>query len=253
MPSQSIHPTAVVSESARIADSVEIGPYAVIEDGVEIGEQTSIGPHAVIHSNTRIGKRNRIHAHVVLGDDPQHLAYEGENTFLKIGDDNIFREMVTAHRAFNEGAATHIGSNCYFMSNSHVGHDCVIEDHVTVTSNVALAGHVEVGEKATIGGAVGVHQFVRIGAYSMVGAMCYIKKDVLPFTMISGEPARHYRLNTIGLRRNGIKGDAYRALEKAFRRVRAKESLDDLPLTPEIEYLRNWLAADSKRGLTRFA
>jgi len=252
MESQPIHPTAVVAVNAKIAEDVSIGPYAVIEKNVEIGEGTRIGPHAVIHSNTKIGKRNDIHAHVVLGDIPQHLAYENKETFLDIGDDNVFREMVTAHRSIDAETPTKIGSNCYLMSNCHVAHDCFIGDGAIITSNVALGGHVEIGEKATIGGAAGVHQFVRIGAFAMVGAHTYIRKDVLPFAMISGEPARHYRLNAVGLRRNGIKGADYRVLEKAFRLVRKKADLEDLPETKEISLLKEWLAADSKRGLTAF-
>ncbi|MDH3530126.1 MAG: acyl-ACP--UDP-N-acetylglucosamine O-acyltransferase [Acidobacteriota bacterium] len=252
MPSHTVHPTALVASGAKLAEGVLIGPYAVVEDRVEIGEGTTIGPHAVIHSNTRVGKRNRIHAHVVLGDDPQHLSYKGEKTLLEIGDDNVFREMVTAHRSIDPTAPTRIGSNCYLMTNCHVGHDCVIDDAVIITSNVALGGHVEVGERAVIGGAAGVHQFVRIGAYSMVGAHTYLTKDALPFTMIAGEPARHYRLNAVGLKRNGIKGADYRVLEQAFRRIRTSENLDNLPVTKELVYLREWLAADSKRGLTGF-
>ncbi|NNE67426.1 MAG: acyl-ACP--UDP-N-acetylglucosamine O-acyltransferase [Pyrinomonadaceae bacterium] len=252
MTSPTIHSTAVVSSEANLGGGVSLGPFVVIEGNAEIGEGTSIGAHSVVHSNTKIGKHNRIHSHVILGDDPQHLSFKDETSYLEIGDENTIREMFTAHRSMYEGGKTVIGSSCYLMSNSHVGHDSIVEDEVIVTSNVALGGHVEVGRKAVIGGAAGVHQFVRIGSLAMVGAHTYLRQDVLPFSMISGEPARHYRLNSVGLRRSGVKGPEYRALEKAFRLVREKKGLDEVPITDQVEHLKEWLSKDSKRGLSKF-
>jgi UDP-N-acetylglucosamine acyltransferase len=122
---------------------------------------------------------------------------------------------------------------------------------VIVTSNTALGGHVEVGEHAVIGGQVGIHQFVRVGAFSMTAASTFLRKDVLPYAMIAGEPAHHYRLNTIGLRRKGIGGDSYRALEKMYRALRDGQMCPE-PTTLETEYLANWLRQPSKRGLSGF-
>lgn len=248
-----IHPTAIIAPTAEIAADVFIGPYVVIEDDVSIGAGTVIGPHAVIHRYTRIGERNRIHAHAVLGDLPQHLSYKGVETRLEIGDDNIIREMVTIHRALGEESKlTRLGSHCFLMANSHVGHDCIVGDYVIITNNSALGGHVEVGDRAIIGGMVGVHQFVRIGAFAMVAASVMVRKDILPYSMVGGDPVRHYRLNTVGLRRNGIAGERYKYLEQAYRRLRNGASLEGLASTPEIEHWRHWLAGPSKRGLTGF-
>lgn len=248
-----IHPTAIISPKAEIAADVSIGPYAVIEDNVFIGAGTSIGPHAVIHRYTKIGERNRIHAHAVLGDLPQHLAYKGAETWLEIGNDNIIREMVTIHRALGaESSVTRIGSNCFLMANSHVGHDCVIGDFVIIANNAAIGGHVEIGDRAVIGGMTGVHQFVRIGAMVMIAACTMVRKDILPYCMAGGDPLKHYRLNTVGLKRNGIAGENYRKLERAYRRLRDGETLDGFENTPEIEHWRTWLAAESRRGLSGF-
>lgn len=249
----SIHPTAIIASTAEIAADVVIGPYVVIEDNVSIGAGTTIGPHAVIHRYTKIGERNRIHAHAVLGDLPQHLAYNGAETWLEIGDDNIIREMVTIHRALGaESSITRVGSHCFLMANSHIGHDCVIGDFVVIANNVAIAGHVEIGERAVIGGMTGVHQFTRIGALVMVAACTMVRKDILPYCMVGGDPVKHYRLNSIGLRRNGVNGDRYRKLEQAYRRLRDGDTLDGFENMPEIEHWRAWLAAGSKRGLSGF-
>jgi UDP-N-acetylglucosamine acyltransferase len=253
MANPKIHPTAIISSGAKLGADVEIGPYAVIESDVEIGSGSVIGPHAVIHGRTRIGARNRIHAHAILGDIPQHLAFKTDDqTFLVIGDDNIFREAVTVHRAYHPGGMTRIGSHCFLMAGSHVGHDSILGNHVILTNGALVGGHATIGDRTVLGGNVGVHQFVRIGPYVMVGAHTLLRKDALPYCMISGEPARHYRLNSIGLRRNGINGDKYKALEQAFRRLRAGADLDGIGETEEMHFLRDWLQQPSKRGLSSF-
>jgi UDP-N-acetylglucosamine acyltransferase len=247
-----VHETACIAPSAILGEGVSIGPYVVIEEHVVIGDDTYIASHAVIHSCVRIGARNRIHPHAVLGGEPQDLSFSGRETWLEIGDDNIIRECVTVHRA-TDSSATIIGSGCYLMAYAHVAHDCRIGNRVTLTNGVTLGGHVQIGERAMLGGLVPVHQFVRIGAYAMVGGNTTVRKDVLPFSLVAGEPARHYRLNVVGLRRAHVTGERYFALRAAFRALRKGRALDDLPDTSEIKLLRAWLAAPSKRGLTGFA
>ena len=248
----SVHPTAIVSEQAHLGENVTIGPYSVIEADVEIGAGTSIGAYTVVHPHTIIGADNRIHSHVVLGDLPQHQAYKmGTQSSLIIVNNNVIREMVVVHRAFYPNAETRVGSHGFFMSNSHVAHDCIVGDHVVITNNSVLGGHVEVGDHAMIGGLVGVHQFARVGAYSMVAAATLVRKDVLPYSMLGGESARHYRLNTVGLRRNGVSGERYRVLERAFRALR-DGNRDIEGDTEEISFLQQWLAQPSKRGLAGF-
>ncbi len=246
------HPTAIIASGARLADDVEVGPYAVIEDQVSIGAGTVIGPHAVIHNHARIGARNRIHAHAVIADIPQDDAYSGEDTWVEIGDDNIIREGVTIHRSTNLDIPTRVGSHCFLMAYSHVAHGCQVSDGVILTNNVMLAGHVEVGAGTIFGGGAGSHQFCRIGESTMVAAYAGILKDILPFTMVKGQPALHYRLNTVGLKRAGVIGPRYRALEQAFRALRAGSKPDFGEATPELKLLEEWLAAKSKRGLAGF-
>ncbi|HKH20765.1 MAG TPA: acyl-ACP--UDP-N-acetylglucosamine O-acyltransferase [Gammaproteobacteria bacterium] len=247
-----VHDTAYIAAGARLEEGVCVGPYAVIEDDVEIGAGTVIGAHAVIHSFVHMGRGNRISPHVVLGGEPQDVSFKGLNTRVEIGDNNVFREYVTIHRATKTDRPTALGSNCYLMAHAHVAHDCQVGDCVTLTNCATLAGHVQIGEQATLGGFVPVHQFVRIGAYAMVGGGTRIRKDVLPYSLAAGDPARHYRLNIVGLRRVSIVGERFRALEAAFRALRRGRSLDGLAQTAEIALLRAWLAAPSKRGLSGF-
>lgn len=246
-----IHPTAIVAPGAVLGKGVVVGPYAVIDEPVEIGAGSAIGPHAVVHRYVRMGERNRIHAHAVIGDLAQDLAFSGEETWVEIGSDNVFREGVTIHRP-TAGGPTRVGSGCFFLAYAHVAHNCRVGDRVTLTNNVCLGGYVEVGERAVLGGAVLVHQFCRVGAYAMVAGFLAVRKDVLPYSLVGGPPARHYRLNTVGLRRARITGERYQTLESAFRALRSGRNLDGLPATPEIARLHEWLAAPSRRGLTRF-
>ncbi|WP_446810080.1 acyl-ACP--UDP-N-acetylglucosamine O-acyltransferase [Methylomonas sp. 2BW1-5-20] len=248
-----IHPTAFIETGAILGENVSVGPFAVIESGAAIGANSQIGAHAVIHGRVKMGAGNVLHPHAVLGGLPQDLGFQAQTeTWLEIGDNNVFREGFTAHRATVTGGATKIGSDCYFMNNSHVAHDCSVGDKTIFANNVAIGGHVEVGNNVFMGGAVVVHQFCRIGAYAIVQGTTGINMDVIPFMLIGGRPAKHYRLNIVGLRRAGIVGENYKVLSAAFRLLKNKKSLDELQSTEELQYLRHWLAVDSKRGLHGF-
>lgn len=248
-----IHPTAYISPGASLGEGVSIGPFAVIEEDVEIGAGCRIGAHAVIQPWVRMGCKNTVHPTVVLGGLPQDLAFDPQQeTWLEIGEGNVFREGVTISRATRSGTATRIGSHCYLMNNSHVGHDCTVGNHTIFASGATLGGHVEVGDRVFLGGGVMTHQFCRIGSYAMLQGLAGINKDVLPFMMVGGRPGKHYRLNLVGLRRAGIDGERLKIVSSAMRRLRDRRELDDLPACPELTYLREWLAAGSKRGILPF-
>ncbi|MDD2758745.1 MAG: acyl-ACP--UDP-N-acetylglucosamine O-acyltransferase [Methylomonas sp.] len=248
-----IHPSAFIAPDVNLGENVSVGPFAVIESGAILGDHCHVGAHAVVHARVRMGGGNVLHPHAVLGGLPQDLGFDPETeSWLEIGDRNVFREGFTAHRATKTGEATKIGSDCYFMNNSHVAHDCAVGDKTIFANNVAIGGHVEVGNNVFMGGAVVVHQFCRIGSYAIVQGTTGINMDVIPFMLIGGRPAKHYRLNTVGLRRAGIIGENYKVLSSAFRLLKNKKSLDELQLTEELQYLKGWLARDSKRGLHGF-
>jgi UDP-N-acetylglucosamine acyltransferase len=250
---QIIHPSAYIAPNVKLGDNIRIGPFAVIEPHVEIGDGCQIGSHCVILPYVTLGKHNTLHPHVVLGDLPQDTSFQPETvSWLLIGDTNVFREGFTAHRSAKENGETKIGSGCFLMNNSHVAHDCVLGDGVIFANNVAIGGHVEVGDKVFMGGNVVAHQFCRIGAYSIVQGTTGLSMDVLPFTMIGGHYAKHFKLNTVGLRRAGITGVRYQVLASAFRLLKNKQPLDGLEETEELRYLKEWLAVKSKRGIHGF-
>jgi UDP-N-acetylglucosamine acyltransferase len=230
-----------------------IHPTAYIATDVSLGDNVTVGPFAVVHSHVKMGNGNILHPHAVLGGLPQDTSFKPETvSWLICGDNNVFREGFTAHRSSKEDGVTRIGSGCFFMNNSHVAHDCSIGDNTIFANNVAIGGYVEVGNNVFLGGAVVAHQFCRIGSFAIVQGTTGLNMDVIPYMLIGGRPARHYKINTVGLRRAGIIGERYKVLAAAFRLLKNKQSLDELEETEELKLLKDWLAVKSKRGLHGF-
>ncbi len=211
-----IHPTAVVSGEAQVDPTAQVGPYVVIEGPVRVGAHTHVMAHAVLRGATEIGARNLIHPGVVLGGEPQDVAYRGEETFLRIGDDNVFREHVQAHRGTGAGSATVIGNGNYFMQNAHVAHNCRIGNHVIIAGGALLAGHVEVADRAVVSGNCVVHQHVRIGTLALMRGLSRASRDVPPFCLIDGTHTVR-GVNVVGLRRAGFDARRIAAIRRAVR------------------------------------
>lgn len=255
-----IHPSAIVSPHAELSPGVKVGPYSVIGDHVRIGRDTVIDSHVVIEGNTFIGERNRIYSFVSIGTPPQDIGYKREETSLRIGNDNTFREYCTINRATTkQDRVTIVGNNNYLMISSHVGHDCVVGNHVIMANSVALGGHVTVGDHVNLGGLAAAHQFVRIGAYAMIGGLTGISQDIPPYMIASGERARLYGINQIGLRRQGFSREAIQGLRKAYRMIWRETSIfsegvarvrAEMELFPELEVLFDFIGS-SKRGIAR--
>lgn len=215
-----IHPTAVVDAAARLDDGVQVGPYAIVGPGVQVGADTEIGPHVVLDGRTTIGRRCRFVGQASIGTPPQDLKYEGGQTRLEIGDDNIVREFVTMNRATEHGGGvTRVGSHGMFMAYAHVAHDCQVGDHVVMANAATLAGHVTIEDHAIVGGLVAIHQFVRIGESAILGGGAMVTQDVVPYCMAAGDRAVLHGLNLIGLRRRGFSAQTIAALRSAYRTI----------------------------------
>ncbi len=213
-----IHPQAIVDPSAKIADDVSIGPFSIIGANVEIGSGTTVAPHVVINGPTKIGRDNRIFQFASVGEKPQDLKFNDEQTELIVGDRNTIREYVTLHRGTPGGGnVTRIGNDNLFMASSHVAHDCVVGDNVILANATAIAGHVIVEDHVILGGYTTVHQFTRIGAHAFTGFSTAIDRDVLPFFTVAGNRARAIGINKEGLKRRGFSAESIRALQDAFK------------------------------------
>ncbi|MCH4179355.1 MAG: acyl-ACP--UDP-N-acetylglucosamine O-acyltransferase [Megasphaera sp.] len=254
-----IHSTAIIDPEATIGPGVKIGPYAVIGPHVTIGEGTEIMAHVVIDGWTTIGKYCRFFPSASIGSEPQDLKFNGEKSYVIIGDRSVFREYVTVSRATGEGEETRIGSDCLFQACTHVAHNCNVGNHVIMSNCAGIAGHVTVEDRVVIGGIAGVHQFVKIGRCSMIGGLAKVVQDIPPFVIADGQPARSIGLNSVGLSRAGVSEDVRRELKQAFRLLyrsglnlkqaifRMEEELDS---SEEVEHFLRFLR-DADRGICR--
>lgn len=283
-PHARIHPTARIGEGciieadARIGAGVRLGPgcrvsaFAVLRGGeagggAELGEGCVVEEHALVGARVKMGRGNRllhhaavegrtdmgegnqVHPGAVLGGPPQDVQLPGENTGLRIGDGNVFREFVTISTGTpKENGVTVVGSRNLLMAGVHFGHDCIVEDDCIITNNCLFAGHCKVERKAVIGGAVVFPPFHTVGRFAHIGGACSMDRDLPPYMVAhGGYQARISGVNVVGLRRNGFSAEAIRALQLACQRLyigrpaKFEAALAELerdgPHTPEVKYL----------------
>lgn len=199
-----IHPTAIIEDGAILEDGVKVGPFCILGASVVIGRDTELQSHVIIKGNTTIGANNYIYPFASLGQAPQDLKYNGEDTSLIIGDNNTIRESVTMSIGTEGGGGkTIIGNDNLFMAYAHVGHDTLIGNNNVFANSATLAGHVEIGNHCVLGGLSAVHQFTRIGSFVMVGGMTAVDRDIVPFA-IAGARGILAGLNLRGLKRQGF-------------------------------------------------
>lgn len=215
-----IHPSAVIEPGARIASDAIVGPFCYVGRHAVLGSGTRLISHVTILGRTTLGRNNTVWCHATLGGDPQDLKFNGEEVFLDIGDHNEIRENVTIHLGTaNGGGFTRLGSDNLIMVGTHIAHDCTVGNHTLLANNTMLAGHVNVEDHANVAGGVGIHHFCTIGQYSFVGGLTGVVKDVPPFCVYDGDPARERGVNTIGLERHGFDPVTITRLKDAFKRL----------------------------------
>jgi UDP-N-acetylglucosamine acyltransferase len=255
-----IDKTAIIEDSAIIDESTDIGPYTIVRGKVKIGKNNKIGPHVVIEGNTEIGDNNNIFQFASIGSIPQDLKYKGEDTKLIIGNNNIIREYAT----FNPGTIlgngeTIIGDCNLFMMSIHVAHDCVIGNHNILANHATLAGHIEIESYAILGGLCAIHQFTRIGESVLIAGGSMVVQDIPPYLIASGDRAKIYGINRIGLERRGFSKEEIDVIKNAYKIVyRSKLTIKNAieKIKKEISYSRtvenftNFIL-NSKRGITR--
>lgn len=220
-----IHPTAIISKGAKIADSVEIGPYSIIGNEVEIASGTIIKSHVVIEGITKIGENNVIFPFASIGQIPQDFKYNQERSQTIIGNNNNIREHATIHPGTADGGMiTSIGNNCLLMIGTHVAHDCKVGNNVIMANNATMAGHVTIEDHAIIGGMSAIHQYTRIGKHAMIGGMSGVEHDVIPYGMVMGERAFLAGLNLVGMKRRGFSRDEIHGVRNFFKKLFEEDS-----------------------------
>ncbi|MBO4647747.1 MAG: acyl-ACP--UDP-N-acetylglucosamine O-acyltransferase [Lentisphaeria bacterium] len=253
-----IHPTAVVSPDARLADSVEVGPYSVIEEDVEIGAGTRLFGQCRIGAHTTMGENNLVYPFAAIGTDPEDYAYDpSQVSYTRIGSGNRFREGVTVNRGTMPGSVTTVGDGCFLMANSHVAHNCQVGSKVILVTQCAIAGHCQIGDSCLISGLAGIHQFCRVGRMAVLSGGSAISMDLPPFMIGDGRNGGIRGFNIVGLRRNNFPAETIHAIKKLYdiffrHDLNMKNAIAqaeaELPQLPEVKEFLDFVQS-SKRGI----
>ncbi|HVN02994.1 MAG TPA: acyl-ACP--UDP-N-acetylglucosamine O-acyltransferase [Bryobacteraceae bacterium] len=256
-----VHPTAIVSPAARIAETAEIGPYSIIDGEVEIGARTRLMAHVYMEGPLDVGEDNIFFPYSTVGVASQDLKYRGERAETRIGSRNKIREFVTIHRGTEGGGlVTSIGDDNLLMAYVHVAHDVHLGNHAVLANAVTLGGHVAVGDWTVIGASTGVHQFCRIGRHAIIGGYSVVTQDVLPFSSTVSERAiKVFGANRVGLERRGFASGTIEHLQTALRLLtraglntsqaveRIRAEITDCPEVDELLAFIN----ESRRGVIK--
>jgi len=254
-----IHQSAIIHPTAVIGDNVEVGPFSIVEENSKIGNGCRIGSHVIIGANTILGENNYISHGAIIGSDPQDKSYQGEKTYLIIGDNNTVREYVTICKGTQKGDGfTRVGSHNFIMNYAHIAHDVVMGDHNVIVNNVQIGGHVHIEDYITFGCGSGVHQSCNIGRFAMIGAGSKVSQDIVPYSLADGPRSYIHGINIVGLRRNGFSNEEISTIKKIntilFRQKRTLdqsiEEINNLPPSEFKEHTLNFLNK-STRGIVR--
>lgn len=255
-----IHPSAIIGKNVNIGSNVEIGPYVIIDGNVTIGNNTKIYASSSITGNTIIGESNNIFSFCSIGSIPQDLKYHGEDTYLKIGDSNTFREHCTVNSGTEGGGFnTIIGNESLFMTGVHIAHDCIVGNSVIMANQATLGGHVIIEDNAVIGGLSAIHQFCRIGELSMIGGMSAVENDVIPYSLAIGNRARITGLNLVGLKRADFEKSDIHSVNNFVKNIFSSNESIQKEINnnkdnnnPLIKKIIDFILVKSSRGLCRY-
>lgn len=236
----SVHPSAVIDTTARVAEDVWLGacvvigrevvveagvriyPNATIYDGVRIGAGSVIHSGTAIRENTLIGQRVIIHNNVVVGSDGFGYAKDEERRWLKIPqtgrvviEDDVEIGAGTSIDCASVGE-TRIRRGAKIDNLVQIGHSCTVGEDALLCAQVGLAGSSHIGRRVILAGQAGVAGHLTIGDDVVLTAKSATSHNVEPGRIISGIPAfdnRDWLRATAAFRRLGEMQRTIRTLE----------------------------------------
>lgn len=255
--------SSFIHPNAKIGANVEIGPFCYIAENVTIGDNCKIGPHVTIYDYVKIGHDCNLFPGAVIGAIPQDLKFEGEETWVEIGDFTTIRECATINRgtAASGKYKTVVGDHCLIMSYVHIAHDCHIGNYCIFSSYTGLAGETDVDDWAICGGGALIHQFSHIGTHAMVGGATAVNKDIPPYSIVGRNPVVFEGINIIGLRRRGFANDKIEQIKDIYRVIfesglnvsdACSKVESDFPQTEERDTILKFIKG-STRGIVKLA
>ncbi len=251
MPPQ-IHPSSNIIGDVKLADDVVVGPCCTLTGPITIGAGTSLTGHNYLTGPLTIGTYNRIYPFVCLGLEPQDYKFDPSAPCagLAIGNNNLFREQVTIHRATSAEKPTMVGNDNFFMLGSDIGHDCTIGSKCIIVSKVSMGGHAILEDQVTLGGSANIAQHTRVGRLAFVGGLSGYSLNIPPY-MITRTRNSVYSVNVIGMRRAGYTADEINHARWAFkiifrqhlaRPAILKELTERTPISPVVQEIHTFLA-----------
>ncbi len=177
----SIHPTAVVAETADVAPTAYIGPNVCIGEYASVGDDCVLHPNVVLYDGVTIGNRVILHAGVCIGADGfGYVRHDlGYQKFPQIGTVVIEDEVeMGAYTCVDRAALgrTRIGRGTKLDNMVHVGHNCDIGERVVIAAQTGISGSVVIEDDAVIGGQVGFGDHTRVKKGAVIGS----KAGILP-------------------------------------------------------------------------
>ncbi|MDR1335227.1 MAG: N-acetyltransferase [Tannerella sp.] len=145
------HGTAVIDEGSVIGEGTRIWHFSHIMKGCRIGKDCSIGQNVVVAPDVLLGDRVKVQNNVSVYTG----VVCGDEVFL--GPGCVFTNVINPRSA---------------VSRRHEYQPTFVEKGASIGANATvLCGR-------------------RIGAYAMIGAGAVVTKDVLPYALVVGNPAR---------------------------------------------------------------
>jgi len=203
-----------------------VHPSCVLQGDVELAADVTVGPFCYLQGPLVVGAGTRIYPHCVIGTEGEHKTRAPAGA-IRIGAGVTIRELVVIQRGTGD-RDTEVQDGCFIMDHCHLAHDVLVERDVTLSPNVTLGGHTHVLGGATVGIGAMTHQFSTVGAYAMIGMGAVVTRDVPPFCLVVGNPARFVRFNRHAFAAAGIDGSALAVVDGALRTsdARAQAHLD---------------------------
>lgn len=252
-----ISPLAYVDPSAQIGENVTIHPFAYIDKNVVIGDNCVIMPYASIMSGTRLGSGNTVYQGATLGTPPQDFKHKGEDTILRIGNDNVIRENAVIIRASAPGHETVIGNHNFIMQAVRISHDSTIGNKCIIGNGTQVAGQSTIDDCCILASSVIMTGHVHVGSWSVIQGGCRFCKDVPPYVIVAHDPAAYYSINTGVMQHEGFSDTVIKHIAQAYRIIyHANTSIEDalyrveqqVPRGPEIENILSFIR-NSKMGI----